>query len=229
MAGAVFSDVEGTLLSGNTPRLYIKIGQQLGIFSKWEVAQAAALSLFAKPMPAKANLYLRFLALRNLMKGHSAADLHRVVEATLPQLLKNLKPASIAKLRQHQAEGLQVVLVSGALQQLVERLAVELGARGEGTRFEIRNGICTGRQDGLVCQGEEKARRVQAVAQELQIELSESVGYGDTLPDLAFLSLLGKAAVIDPEPDLQTEAERRGWQIIRNDLNQTITGEAIAS
>ncbi len=231
MTGAVFSDMEGTLLRGNTPRLYIKTGLKIGIFSRWEVLQAAAINFVAKVLPSKYNTYLRFLALGRLHKGRSTAHLQQVIEATLPALLQNLKPALVERLRHHQAAGQPVVIVSGAIQQLVERLALELGARGEGTRVEIRDGICTGRQVGPVCQGEEKARRVREVAQELQVDLKESIGYGDTLPDAAFLSLVGTAAVIDPPPEMRAEAERRGWEVIyTEDINSaTKSGEKVIS
>jgi HAD superfamily hydrolase (TIGR01490 family) len=216
MAGVVFSDVEGTLVSGNNPRRYIEIGRDIGVFSRWEVVRAAAIALLGKPLPIKPKTYFRFLAFRVLLKGHTVEDMQRVVEAAQPEMLKHLKPASLARLRQHQAEGRELILVSGGLQETVTSLAKELNAHGEGTQLEVRDGVYTGRPGDKVCQGEEKARRVKQLAQARNINLAEAVGYGDTVSDVRFLSLVGKAGAIDPDAGLRAEAERRGWEIILN-------------
>ena len=216
MGGAVFSDIEGTLVSGNTPRYFIKVGRDLGIIKTWPLVQAGFLFTLAKPFPKGPQSYLQFLAFRRLMKGHSQAEVDRVVEATIPGLLKNLKPATLARLRQYQAEGKPVFLVSAALHNVVTRLAQEFNGSGEGTRLEITNGICTGRPGSPACQGQEKARRVQSLARQHNLDLAQSIGFGDTLSDIAFLALLGQAIVVDPAPPVQAEAQRRGWEVLVN-------------
>ncbi len=216
LGGAVFSDIEGTLVSGSTPRYFIKVALGLGIINSRQVLQAGLLSMLAKPLPKRPQSYLQFLALRRLMKGRSLAELERVVEETIPQLLKGLKPATLARLRQYQSEGKPVFLVSAALHNAVTRLAQEFEGSGEGTKLEIVDGTCTGRPGSLPCQGEEKARRVKTLARENGLDLAQSVGFGDTLSDIAFLSLLGRAIVVDPTPAMQAEAQRRGWEILVN-------------
>ena len=230
MAGAVFSDVEGTLFSGSLPGQFIKTGYKMGFFGKFKLAQAIVLNTFAKPFPAgsRPNAYLRYVALRLLMKGRTVEQNHQIIEGTIPTLMKSVKPATLARLRQHQAEGLQVILVSAALHEAVTRVAQELGARGEGTRVEARNGIFTGRGD-KPCQGQQKAERVKAVARELNIDLAASIGYGDTLSDIDFLRLVGKAVAVDPDPILKAEAERRGWEMLLTNIDEVLPGEKVLS
>lgn len=216
MAGAVFSDIEGTLVSGNTPGYFIKVGRNLGIIRTWRVIQAGLLIVVARPLPKRPRAYLQFLAFRRLMKGHSQAELERVVEESIPGLLTRLKPATLDRVHKHQAAGMPVFLVSAALHNVVTRLAQEFDGTGEGTKLEIVAGKCTGRPGSPVCQGEEKARRVEALAREHGLDLSQSVGFGDTLSDIAFLSLLGRAIVVDPAPEMIAEAQRRGWEILVN-------------
>lgn len=229
MAGAVFSDVEGTLMSGSTPRTFIQTGRRMGVFSRQQILLLGAVALLTKPLPAKLRNALTFTAWVRLIKGYSVAEMSRVLDETMPVLRQNLKPASLARLRQHQVEGMPLVLVSGGWHEVIERLGFELGARGEGTRFEVRDGRYTGRRGGPVCQGVEKARRVQMVAAELGVDLAASLGYGDTLPDTHFLNLLGKAAAIDPDPQMRVYAEQHGWEILTNDALNTNQKEAVAS
>lgn len=203
-------------MNGNTPRYFIKVGRDLGIISTWQVLQAGLLSMLSKPMPRRPKAYLQFLAFRRLMKGRSQSELDRVVEESMPGLLKNLKADTLARLRQYQAEGKPVFLVSAALHNVVIRLAQEFNGSGEGTKLEIVAGTCTGRPGSPVCQGEEKAHRVQTLALQNGLDLAQSVGFGDTLSDIAFLSLLGQAIVVDPAPAMQAEAQQRGWEILVN-------------
>ena len=215
MAGGVFSDVEGTLIRGSLPTMFIKTGYRLGMFSRRQLIWAALINTLAKPFPAygRINNALRYGALKSLMKGRSVEQVQRVVEAVLPQLTAALKPLPLDHLRRCQAEGMPLVLVSSSLTTAIEALAQELGGRAEGTYMEIQNGSYTGR-GGKPCQGPEKARRVRAVAAELGLDLKASVGYGDTLTDLDFLTIVGQAIVVDPDPTLRAEAVRRGWEIL---------------
>ena len=216
MTAAVFSDVEGTLVAGSVPGIFIKTGYAMGIFGRGKLAVAVILNSLAKPFPpqSRLNLGLRYAALNYLMRGRTVAEVGRIIEQTLPTLLKSIKLATLTKIREAQAAGLPVVLVSAGLHEAIARLGQELGVRGEGTHMEIRGGAYTGRGN-QPCQGAAKAERVRQVAHELGVDLSRSTGYGDTLSDAAFLSLLGTAVVVDPPPPLETEAKRRGWDILR--------------
>ncbi len=232
MAGAVFSDVEGTLIKGSLPRTFVRTAHQVGLISKWELYQAAGLSLLAKPMPARINLYLQYLALRRLLKGRSQLQVGLAIEASTLKLMKAFKTTSLERLKGHQAEGLPIILISGALQEAISDLAGRLGVRGEGTRVEVREGVYTGKSAGAVTQGEGKAARVREIAQEMGLNLTECIGYGDTMADVPFLALLGRAIVVDPSPKLHQEAERRGWEILLTEStapNQTQTEKAVIS
>ncbi len=218
MTSALFSDMEGTLTTGSAPRLFVEVGAKLGIFSRWQVIKMVAINLLGKPLPKSSNLRLKvfYFTLCSLIKGHTVAEMERVGEAMRVELMARVKPGSLALIREHQQAGRPVVVVSAGAHEMVVAFAKELGAvRGEGTKLEHKNGVYTGRGDAP-CQGAGKAARVREVAAEMNYDLSQSYGYGDTLPDVAFLELLGHPAAIDPDPQLELEAKRRGWRIVKN-------------
>jgi HAD superfamily phosphoserine phosphatase-like hydrolase len=214
MAGAVFSDVEGTLIAGSLPGTFVKMARARGMIAPLRLVQAFALNILAKPMPEKINLYLRYLSLRLIVKGKTVGELAEVLDATIPALMPNLKGEVWERLRAHQAAGMPVVLVSAAMHPAVVRIAQELGVRGEGTPIEVACGKYTGKGSAPNMH-EAKAECVRRVAAELGVNLAESIGYGDTLPDAPFLKLLGKAAVVDPTPEVEAAAQQHGWEIIR--------------
>ncbi|NWJ97692.1 MAG: HAD-IB family hydrolase [Chloroflexi bacterium] len=218
MTSAVFTDMEGTLTTGSAPRLFVEVGARLGIFSRWEVFKMVVINLVGKPIPRSSRLRTKvyYFTLTSLIKGHTLAEMERINAVVGPELLQKVKPGSLARIREHQQAGLPVVVVSAGAQEMVAAFAKALGATsGEGTRLVHKEGIYTGAGEE-VCQGEGKAQRIKQVAAERGYELSHSYGYGDTLPDVAFLELVGHPAVVDPEPELAAVAQQRGWRVIQN-------------
>jgi HAD superfamily hydrolase (TIGR01490 family) len=215
MPGAVFSDVEGTLVDANLPRMSLALGRKLGFFTRWQMAQLGALSLLGKTLPGGLSQRTRLTSIRRAMAGQREEDVKKLVEAVLPQVMSRIKPGSLARLQAHQREGLPLVLMSGGLHELIARLGDELGGRGEGTRYRKAGGRFLAEFDGPVCQGEGKAARARAICVESGYDPADCYAYGDTGNDISFLALFGHPHAVDPDDELAAEAQRRGWPIIR--------------
>jgi len=211
---AVFSDVEGTLVDANLPRMSVALGREMGFFSRWQVAQLGALSALGKVLPGGMKGRLRLATIRRAMAGQREEDVAALVEAVLPHVMHRIKPQTLALLKAHQDNGRPLVLMSGGLHELIARLGQDLGGRGEGTRYMKANGRFLAQFDGLVCQGEGKAARARAICAEMGYDLSECYAYGDTGNDIPFLSLFGHPHAVDPDEELAAEAKQRGWPVI---------------
>jgi len=221
MSSALFSDMEGTLTMGSAPRMFIQVGQKLGIFSKGEVLKMVIINLLSKPFPRSSALRSKifYFAICDLVKGHTIAEAEHIAEVMSEELFQQIKPSSLERIREHQQAGRPVVVVSAGGHESIVAFARKLGAtRGEGTKLEHKNGVFTGRGEGL-CQGTNKALRVQQVAREMGYNLAECYGYGDTRADVAFLELLRHPAVVDPEAKLKIEAQKRAWPIIQTNAS----------
>lgn len=111
--------------------------------------------------------------------------------------------------------GHEVVLVSGALDFLLERLAADLGAdHWVGNRLEIHDGYATGKLLRPVVAGPNKSRLIANHARDHGHELSECFGYSDSYSDVPMLSVVGRPAVINPDPRLLRLARTYQWPII---------------
>ena len=215
MGGAVFSDVEGTLVDGSIPGLALVTGLEIGLFSRWQKAQIGVLGQVARRGSRDLARRVQLIALIRATAGLSTEQVDRWLDALTPTLRACIKPPMLARIEAHQAEGLPLVLVSGGLHAAIALLAAELGGRGEGTKIRQRNGRYTSRLDGAVCQGPAKADRARAVLAEMGYDPAQCYGYGDTASDLPFLELFGHPHIVDPDPALAEEARRRGWPIVR--------------
>jgi phosphoserine phosphatase len=212
---AVFSDVEGTLINISFPRTYLEQARALGLVPLSNQIIAAVFALAAKPFSSKSRIggIFRYLGIMNAMRGLDESINPPVMARVNPLLQAALKPEPVALIRGYESQGYAVILVSAAFEAGIQSFAGSLGWQGEGTRLIMENSRFTGKAEKPLS-GEEKAVRVRTVAQTMHIDLSASVGFGDTVTDVPFLSLLGTAHVVDPDAELRVIAQQKGWVIL---------------
>ena len=79
---------------------------------------------------------------------------------------------------------------------------------------EIQGGRFTGRLDGRVNHGREKARRVAMFVETRTIDLSRSYAYSDSVSDLPLLEMVGNPVAANPDARLRAVASDRGWRVM---------------
>ena len=122
-------------------------------------------------------------------------------------------PAGIRRVREHRALGHKTILITGALDFLVEPLrplfdeivAAKMSIRSDGT--------FTGELDIGPPTGEQRALILQDYASSLGLSLEESVAYADSASDLPMLEAVGHPVAVNPEAKLATIARKRGWHV----------------
>jgi HAD superfamily hydrolase (TIGR01490 family) len=132
----------------------------------------------------------------------------KVIKKSLFHGAKDLVKTSLDK-------GHDVVLVSGALEVLMDRLAAYLGATGIiANRLEIKDRFATGKLLRPVVAGPEKARLVREHARERGHDLDECFAYSDSYSDVPMLSVVGHPAAVNPDRKLELLANAYHWPII---------------
>jgi len=132
-------------------------------------------------------------------------------------LIPSLRPDVAEVLRQHQAESHQVVLVSGAFEELLACIGERLGVQHVvGTRLELNRGRYSGRAIEPSCFGDDKVALLTELLanSDLDVDLSQSFAYGDSIFDIAMLELVGNPVAVYPDGELWDYASQRGWQVI---------------
>lgn len=214
MAGAVFSDVDGTLVAGSLPRIVLSIGFEMNAYRGMQKAQLQLLTSLSRLIGGSIGRSLDFIAVLRSTAGRTDEQMETLLRILTPRLLAAAKPASLARLKAHQADGLPLILLSGALHEGIVDLGKALGGRGEGTRMRKVGTVYTDKIEGELCQGEGKANRARQLIQTLGIDPQDSFAYGDTASDLPYLSIFGHPAAVDPDSRLRREAGRRGWPVL---------------
>jgi len=122
-------------------------------------------------------------------------------------------PAGIRRVREHRAMGHRTLLITGALDFVVEPLrplfddivCARLGVDGRGR--------LTGELESAPPTGEARALTMAAYAEAEGLALAESVAYADSASDLPMLEAVGHPVAVNPEAKLATIARKRGWHV----------------
>ena len=129
-------------------------------------------------------------------------------------LLARSFPAGIERVRAHRKLGHRTVLLTGALDFVIEPLRplfddVLCASLGE------RHGTFTGELTQVPPTGEARALLLAEYAEANDASISEAVAYADSASDLPMLEAVGYPVAVNPEPKLAALARRRGWLVER--------------
>ncbi|HEX5915201.1 MAG TPA: HAD-IB family hydrolase [Rubrobacter sp.] len=126
--------------------------------------------------------------------------------------LDRIFPEALQQLRDHKAAGHRVVLLSGALDFLLEPMK-DLADDVLCSTLAQENGAYTGELTGAPVAGDARARMLASFARRRGLDLSRSYAYADSISDLPMLEAVGNPIAVNPDRRLGTAAKSRGWKV----------------
>jgi HAD superfamily hydrolase (TIGR01490 family) len=220
---ASFFDVDGTLVRTNLlhPTVFYLANHTNPVRSLGALARAAV----GGPRMALAEMLdrRRFNELLfAVYEGISRDRLILLADEAFDTVIRRALYAGARDLVQRcVGEGHEVVLVSGALDFLMERLARHLGATHHiSNRLEFKDGYATGKLERPIVAGPEKARLVREWAKRTGHDLGDCFAYSDSYSDVPMLSVVGHPCAINPDFRLTTLARTYAWPVIRLDKSR---------
>jgi len=221
MTVAIF-DLDGTLFSGHIVQgiarhhrvhrvkrlpLYIFMATHMALWPLWRLGLI--------PDASVRELWTRHMGwtMRGWTPQEAAPAFAWIAEQHVMPLLRQ---DVLARLRDHQAAGHQVILVSGTPAPLLAEIGRQLGVEETvGTPLLLRRGRYSGACELPVCQGAGKVSRLEDYLQGKEGALwSQSYAYADSYTDLPLLERVGHPVAVYPDPELTAHARSRGWEIM---------------
>ncbi len=208
-----FFDMDKTLIAQNSGTLLMKHRYQRGEIGNMEVLRGAATYLQYK----LGVLDIRRFTVSALaeFRGRNEDELANQAREWFDELVEpTLYPEAERLVREHEAAGHVVAIVSGATKFVVRPLAERLGIRHMlYTRLEVEEGCFTGRVIEPICFEEGKIYWLQQLIEEEGIDLAKSWFYTDSITDRPLLDLVAHPVAVNPDPMLYRQAVRRGWPV----------------
>lgn len=203
---AAIFDVDQTLVQGKTERLFFRYLVQHGLLRVPRALSFLGRLAWNPQERFRDKTYLRGLPVDDIL--HLARQCYR------ENIGPRLSHVGLACVREHQAQGHEIVLLTGSLSFLMAPLKEELAADWLIATEVARNGrIFTGEIAGLHPRGENKLRLLLELSHSQNLDLTRSFAYGDHLQDLHLFHRIGFPVAVNPSWRLKRLARRHRWPI----------------
>jgi|WetSurMetagenome_2_1015567.scaffolds.fasta_scaffold72311_3 HAD superfamily hydrolase (TIGR01490 family) len=219
---AALFDCDGTLYSAQYGRGLMKYASDRG-------KKSAVRKYYASLVPLLALRKLKWIAEESfhrpltsrmpwMIKGMTENEFRDLSECMFREyLLPTQRKEVIGRLRDHQARGHAVLLVSAQLTPSLEILGDLYSANGVvGTKVELKNGRYTGRIVPPVITGADKDRYARQFfsSNHIDVDWDASYAYADSITDASLLNMVGHPVAVHPDAKLYEMAQSRNWEMI---------------
>ena len=212
---AAFYDLDKTIIAKSSTLAFRRPFALAGLIGPSDsLAFGAAQTYYRVAGASHGQLEDSKARLSTMIRGWPVDKVEALVAGTVEQLIAPYVYVDALKsIRWHKDEGRLIVIISSSPREWVEPIGYMIGAdRVIATQLGVSGGQYNG--DVLFyAYGEQKAVAVRALAQAEGLDLSESWAYSDSFTDLPMLEEVGHAVAVNPDADLRTAAEQRGWEI----------------
>jgi phosphoserine phosphatase len=201
-------DIDGTVVSSSLESQFISFVRSTRLVSNWQLAGRFAALALANPRLPWHALKLAYL------RGESTSDVHRWIEEWWPTALPSVNPGARSALLSLREAGAQQVFLSGTLQALGDRLAVEVGisdviaARPEFTKNRYTGSLLEPHPHGRF-----KVTYAERWLRKSNVEWADVVALADHPGDQYLLAKAGAAVAVNPGEELAALARERGWHV----------------
>jgi len=207
-------DLENTLIASNVVASYSWLASRH--LDKRDRARFVLRTVAEAPRLLALDRLDRSDFLRYFYRRYEGAPVDQIAEDSLEHvnelLLARSFPAAIRRVREHRALGHRTVLITGALDFVVEPLrplfddvvCAQLG--NDGVTYD-------GQLTSVPPTGEARYQALADLADEHGYDLRESIAYADSASDLPMLEAVGFPVAVNPETRLASIARKRGWLV----------------
>jgi len=217
---AAFFDVDGTLVRTNIVHAfaYFAMNQGTILGTAWQTARTVlSIPLFLATDRMNRKVFNELFY--SYYRGQSEDRLETLSEELFEEVLKPaVYPGTPRLVDEARRAGCRIVLVTGALDFTVRRLAEHLGADDLiANRMRFVQGRATGRVVPPIIEGAHKALAIRDYCVREGLALEKSFAYSDSFSDYPMLAVVGHPAAVNPDARLARVARAYEWPVIRTE------------
>ena len=214
MPVAAFFDLDRTLISVNSGRLWISRERRLRRISLRQLAEATVMLVAYRLslVDMDASMRKALSVYRGEREEVLAAWTREWFDAEVRQWVSE---GARRALDEHRAAGHLRVLLTSSSPYVSAIVGEHLELDGWiSSRYEVKDGVLTGEPVLPLCYGPGKVTLAEAYAREHDVDLGRSFFYTDSYTDLPMLVRVGEPRVVNPDMRLRLAALRRGWPVL---------------
>jgi fatty acyl-CoA reductase len=212
---AVF-DLDGTVVATNIVQQYFSVVRATKSKAQWPHEIGSLLSSVPTYLLADQRDRSEVIRLVNRRyQGYRKEDLRAIITGKLGRSIRaSIRPEALDLIEQHRRAGHRTVLVTGALDVLVEPLADLFDDIVATHMDEGSDGVLTGYLATPPVVDEARANWLRKYADQHGANLKKSYGYGDSQADASWLELVGTPSAVNPDLRLYSYAKSKRWAVL---------------
>ncbi|MGC8626549.1 MAG: HAD family hydrolase [Acidimicrobiales bacterium] len=214
---AAFFDLDKTVIAKASLMAFSRQFYREGLLNRRNMASGLWAQLLFLRFGANATRLERMRQrVMHVTAGWEQDRVRRIVTDALSQVIGPITYKEAVKLiKEHQAEGRRVYIVSAAPAEIVEPLARHLGVEEAiASTAAVSSGRYTGQMEDYTF-GPRKAEAMRLVALRDGLDLSASWAYSDSATDVPMLEVVGHPVAVNPDRALRRIAQMRGWPVLK--------------
>jgi alcohol-forming fatty acyl-CoA reductase len=213
---AVF-DVDGTLVETNVVEYFFWMRLKDQPLNEWPGFLAAMASRAPRWLYLERRSRAEFQrSFYREYDGLDAEEMRRLGQEALNAVtLRRIYPEGMRRIREHKLAGHRVLLLTGALDLVVEPLAELLEVDVDCAHLLEVDGQLTGDLLSPPAAGEARATLLEEYARRHGVALDASFAYADAISDLPMLEAVATPVAVNPDARLSQVADQRGWRTER--------------
>ena len=213
-AAAAFFDVDGTILRTTVVHYYLWLELRRRNVGEWPELMARmapdVMQWRRLDKKSRASFNREFY---KVYRGLDADLVRKLAKETLDAVsLPRIYPRAVQAIRAHRRNGTRVVLLTGALDFLVEPLS-PLADEVICARLAEHDGEFTGALEEIPIAGDARSAHMRLWAENHGVDLADCWAYADSISDLPMLAAVGNPVAVNPDDALRAEASRRGFAV----------------
>ena len=224
MTGAVFFDLDRTLLSGASGPVLSTALREAGVIAERSIpGEGLVYRLFDLVGETRPSMILTRQAAR-FARGWDRTLVQAAGEKAADKLADAVQPFARPLIDDHRAAGRALVLATTTPDDMIRPLAARLGFDDVvATRYGIDH---EGRYDGTIAGefvwGKGKLAAVRRWAADHEVALEDSWAYSDSYYDNPMLRAVGHPVAVNPDPRLLALATVRRWPVLHLDVPEGV-------
>ncbi|MFT4009699.1 MAG: HAD family hydrolase [Nocardioidaceae bacterium] len=213
---AAFFDLDKTIIAKSSALVFSRNFYASGLINRRSVVRSVYAQLVFLLGGTDHNQMEKLREfLSRLSAGWNVETVREIVADTLHNTVDPLVyDEALVLMRDHQAAGHDVIIVSASGSEIVEPIGQMLGVDDViATKLEVADGRYTGVIEHYVY-GEAKAAAITRLAVQRGYDLASCYAYSDSHTDLPMLKTVGHPTVVNPDKELRRAALESGWPIL---------------
>lgn len=215
---AAFFDLDKTVIANASMMAFRRQLRQEGLLKRRIIARLIWSHLVYMHLGADDEKMARVRDnVLKLVQGWDQERIRNIVRETIDEVITPIiYREALDLINKHREEGRLVVIISASPEEIVEPLAMYLGADvAIASRVKIDDrGRYTGEME-FYAQGKHKAHAIEQMADQRAIDLERSFAYSDSVTDTPMLESVGNPVAVNPDRALLRVATERRWQVAR--------------